>query len=56
MSVDVSLRLDEEVYTVNEDDGTVEICVEKVGQTTDDITVSLVIRETSPASAEGRIS
>ena len=49
-----SIRLTEDEYRVNEDGDTVEVCVERIGQTTEDITVSLNSEETSPASAAGK--
>ena len=49
----VSVRLTEDDYRVGEDTGPVEICVERIGQTTQPITVTLFTGELSPADAEG---
>lgn len=50
---EVSVVLAEESYVVNEDDGTVEICVERIGESEDDITVTIITGESSPPSAIG---
>lgn len=49
----MSIKLAEEWYSVNEDAGSVTICVEKIGQTTIDISISIRARESSPRSATG---
>lgn len=49
----VSIKLAEEWYSVNEDAGSVTICVEKIGQTAIDISISIRARESSPRSATG---
>ena len=51
----LSVRLAEEEYTVNEDDGTVTICVERIGQSADDITVTIRSQESMPPDAEGEL-
>ena len=49
----LSVRIVDRDNTVNEDEETVEICVERIGQSAEDITVTLVSSEQSPASASG---
>ena len=49
-----SVRIAEEDYIVNENEGTVTICVEKLGQTAEDITVTIRSVERSPVSADGK--
>ena len=39
---------------VNEDEGTITVCVERVGLTTQDITIELVASESTPADAIGK--
>ena len=52
-SLVLSVRLAEDEYVVDEDDETVEICVERIGESADDTTVSITAGEQNPASAEG---
>ena len=52
--LDLSVRLTDDNYEVNEDEGTVEICVERIGQTTEDIPVSITATEASPVGARGK--
>ena len=52
--VGVSVRLSEDDYRVNEDDGTVRICVVRDGVSADPITVNVTSREASPANATGK--
>lgn len=49
----VSVRLAEEEYTVNEDERTVTVCVERIGQSADGIMVTVRSQESMPPSAEG---
>ncbi len=48
-----SVKLTQDDYTVNEDEGTVTICVERVGRSSESITVTVRSRELSPADAIG---
>ena len=43
-------------YVVNEDEGTVTVCVEKTRQTDRNFMVNITASETSPAEAEGNIT
>ena len=56
MFAGVRVRLTEDDYTVNEDEGTVEVCVVREGETTAPITVTINTGETSPPSATGERS
>lgn len=49
-----SVRIVEDNYVVNENEGTVTICVEKQGQTAQDVTVTIRSVERSPVSADGK--
>ena len=53
MCAGVRVRLTQDDYTVNEDEGTVEVCVVREGETTDPITVTINTGETNPPSATG---
>ena len=52
--LELSVTLTEDNYEVNEDEGTVEICVERIGESAEDITVTISAGESTPASAEGK--
>ena len=47
------MRFSEDNYEVNEGAGTVAICVQRIGESTNPITVTVSSREISPASATG---
>ena len=51
---DVSVRFTEDNFRVNEDEGTVTICVRRIGDSASSITVTIRSRETAPASARGK--
>ena len=51
---DVSVRFTEDDFRVNEDEGTVTICVRRIGDSASSITVTIRSRETAPASARGK--
>ena len=50
----LSVRFSEDAYEVNEGAGTVTICVQRIGESANPITVTVSSREISPASATGR--
>lgn len=47
------MRLAEENYRVDEFDRVVNVCVERIGQSSEPIEVTIMSRERSPASATG---
>ncbi len=49
----VGVRLEETDYRVNESEGEVEVCVRRVGESADPITVTLRTGESSPPDAIG---
>ena len=51
---DVSIRFVDGDREVDENDEFVTVCVERVGESDQDITIDLVVSETSPADAEGK--
>ena len=56
LSAGVRVRLSQDDYTVNENEGTVEVCVVREGETTDSITVTINTGEMIPPSATGERS
>ena len=51
----VIVRLSETDYRVFENEGPAQVCVVRVGQTTQPTTVTLISGELSPADAEGSV-
>ena len=54
-SVAVGVRIVPNEYVVVENETVVRICVEKVGMSAEDITVTITSGESSPASAKGEL-
>ena len=54
-SVAVGVRIVPSEYVVVENETVVRICVEKVGMSAEDITVTITSVESSPASAKGEL-
>ena len=52
--IGVSVRFTEEDYRINESEGTVVICVRRLGDAASSLTVIVRSRETSPVGARGR--
>ena len=48
------MQLDSDSYSVIENEGSVEVCVTRSGQTTEDIPVTIIAQELSPADAKGK--
>ena len=51
----VSVELESGSYTVNENEGTVEVCLVKTGETTQSISVDIAAGESSPVDAVGML-
>ena len=48
-----SVKLSVDNYMVVESEGSVEVCVERIGDSTENTTVTIIARESSPADATG---